>query len=41
MTEDGAVITIRATNASQRGQIVIRKVDAETGKPITDTPGHL
>lgn len=38
MTEDGAVITIRATNASQRGQIVIRKVDAETGKPITDTP---
>jgi len=37
MTENGAVITIRAANVSQRGQIVIRKVDEETGKPITDT----
>lgn len=38
MTEDGAVITIRATNVSQKGQIIIHKVDAETGRPITDTP---
>lgn len=38
MTENGAVITIRATNAIQRGQIVIHKVDEETGKPITNTP---